>query len=159
MSLLNHDCRPNCVMMFSRKKLELRAVRRIQQYEELCISYTDISAPRVERRTQLMEQFYFLCQCQRCSDDQNDSTMLGGEESKWTIIRDSIPHLESLRHEEKWAELQQVCQALICANSAAVPDSNVYMLRVLDSLMDACISLSQYETALQYGTRTLNAYV
>ncbi|XP_047677525.1 histone-lysine N-methyltransferase SMYD3 [Tachysurus fulvidraco] len=159
MSLLNHDCRPNCVMVFVRKRLELRAVRRIQQYEELCISYTDISAPRVERRTQLMEQFHFLCQCQRCIDDQNDSIMLGGEESKWTILRDSIPHLESLRHEEKWAELQQVCQALICANSAAVPDSNVYMLRVLDSLMDACISLSQYETALKYGTRTLNAYV
>ncbi|XP_053093469.1 histone-lysine N-methyltransferase SMYD3 isoform X1 [Pangasianodon hypophthalmus] len=159
MSLLNHDCRPNCVMMFVGKKLELRAVRRIQPFEELCISYTDILAPRVERRAQLMDQFYFLCQCQRCSDDQSDCTMLGGEESRWTIIRDSLPHLETLRHEEKWAELKQACQALIGENSAAVPDSNVYMLRVLDSLMDACISLSQYETALQYGTRTLIAYL
>ncbi|XP_053093470.1 histone-lysine N-methyltransferase SMYD3 isoform X2 [Pangasianodon hypophthalmus] len=122
MSLLNHDCRPNCVMMFVGKKLELRAVRRIQPFEEDC-------------------------------------TMLGGEESRWTIIRDSLPHLETLRHEEKWAELKQACQALIGENSAAVPDSNVYMLRVLDSLMDACISLSQYETALQYGTRTLIAYL
>ncbi|KAK3563582.1 hypothetical protein QTP86_030933 [Hemibagrus guttatus] len=159
MSLLNHNCRPNCVMMFSRKKLELRAVRRIQQYEELCISYTDILAPRVERRTQLMDQFHFLCQCQRCSNDQSDCTMLGGEESRWMIIRHSMPHLETLQHEEKWVELQKVCQALICSNSPAVPDSNVYMLRVLNSLMDACISLSQYETALQYGTRTLNAYM
>lgn len=35
MSLLNHDCRPNCVMIFMRKKLELRAVRTIQSSEEV----------------------------------------------------------------------------------------------------------------------------
>ncbi|KAM9466551.1 histone-lysine N-methyltransferase SMYD3 [Clarias gariepinus] len=159
MSLLNHDCRPNCVMMFVEKKLELRAIRKIQPLEELCISYTDSLAPRVERRTHLLDQFHFLCRCQRCSDDQSDCIMLEGEESRWMIIRDSLPHLETLRHEEKWAELQGACQDLINAHSAAVPDSNVYMLRVLDSLMDACISLSQFETALQYGTRTLTGYL
>ncbi|TTO79331.1 Kinesin-like protein KIF28P [Bagarius yarrelli] len=59
----------------------------------------------------------------------------------------------------RWAELQQACQTVIVESSAEVPDSNVYMLRVLDTLMDACISLSQYDTALLYGSRTLEPYL
>ncbi|KAI5610902.1 histone-lysine N-methyltransferase SMYD3, partial [Silurus asotus] len=167
MSLLNHDCRPNCVMMFIRKKLELRAVRRIHPQEEVTHTHTHTHTHtavitayyNMKRRTQLQDQYHFLCQCQRCSDDKSDCIMLGGEESSWMVIKDALPHLGTLQKEEKWAELQQACQTLIGENCALVPDSNVYMLRVLDSLLDACISLSQYEIALQYGTRALNAYL
>lgn len=35
LSLLNHDCRPNCVMVFERTKLQLRAVRDINPEEEV----------------------------------------------------------------------------------------------------------------------------
>ncbi|KAG5265409.1 hypothetical protein AALO_G00242160 [Alosa alosa] len=67
MSLLNHDCQPNCVMMFEGKTLYLRAITDIQPQEELTISYTDAVAPSEERRRQLEEQYHFHCQCQRCS--------------------------------------------------------------------------------------------
>uniref|UniRef100_A0A671RYC4 SET and MYND domain containing 3 n=1 Tax=Sinocyclocheilus anshuiensis TaxID=1608454 RepID=A0A671RYC4_9TELE len=50
MSLLNHDCQPNCVMIFEGKRLTLRAVRLIRPCEELTISYTDILATSKERR-------------------------------------------------------------------------------------------------------------
>lgn len=39
-----------------------------------------------------------------------------------------------------------------------VPDRNIYVLRLLDLAMDACISLGDYETALEYGHRALEPY-
>ncbi|ROJ78795.1 Histone-lysine N-methyltransferase SMYD3, partial [Anabarilius grahami] len=73
MSLLNHDCQPNCVMIFKGKRLTLRAVRVIRPCEELTISYTDVLAPSKERRSQLQEQYHFLCQCTRCTTEDKHS--------------------------------------------------------------------------------------
>ncbi|XP_072546320.1 histone-lysine N-methyltransferase SMYD3 [Salminus brasiliensis] len=73
LSLLNHDCRPNCVMVFLGKKLQLRAVQNIQPNEELTISYTEVLAPRVERRAQLQQQYHFVCQCQRCITENTET--------------------------------------------------------------------------------------
>ncbi|XP_062863004.1 histone-lysine N-methyltransferase SMYD3 [Trichomycterus rosablanca] len=158
LSLLNHDCRPNCVMMFVGTKLQLRAVRDTHTAEELCISYTDVLAPRAERHAHLTQQYHFLCQCHRCNDEQSDRTLLEGEESDWMKLSDSLSHLEKLRSEHKWAELLTESQALIGSHSSAVPDTNMHMLRVLDTAMDAAISLDQYDVALQYGRRTLEPY-
>lgn len=39
-----------------------------------------------------------------------------------------------------------------------VPDRNIYLLRLLDLAMDACISLDDYVKALEYGNRALEPY-
>uniref|UniRef100_A0A8C5BY38 SET domain-containing protein n=1 Tax=Gadus morhua TaxID=8049 RepID=A0A8C5BY38_GADMO len=41
LSLLNHDCRPNCVVVFEGSRLVLRAVKDVCPGEELLISYID----------------------------------------------------------------------------------------------------------------------
>ncbi|NP_001410661.1 histone-lysine N-methyltransferase SMYD3 [Danio rerio] len=158
MSLLNHDCQPNCIMMFEGKRLTLRAVRVIRSAEELTISYTDILAPSKDRRSQLQEQYHFRCECKRCSTEDKDCEMLSGEKSAWTSIKDSIHHLEQLQSEQHWDELLKESQALLHRHSDVVPDRNIYMLRLLDLAMDACISLDDYETALEYGNRALGPY-
>uniref|UniRef100_A0A671MCR1 [histone H3]-lysine(4) N-trimethyltransferase n=1 Tax=Sinocyclocheilus anshuiensis TaxID=1608454 RepID=A0A671MCR1_9TELE len=107
MSLLNHDCQPNCVMIFEGKRLMLRAVRLIRPCEELTISYTDILATSKERR---------------------------------------------------WEELLKEGKAFLHRYADVVPDRNIYVLRLLDLAMDACISLDDYETALEYGNRALESY-
>lgn len=50
------------------------------------------------------------------------------------------------------------CQALVDGNGDAVPDSNIYALKILELAQDACINLGQWERALVYGTRTLQPY-
>uniref|UniRef100_A0A9J8CTZ8 [histone H3]-lysine(4) N-trimethyltransferase n=1 Tax=Cyprinus carpio carpio TaxID=630221 RepID=A0A9J8CTZ8_CYPCA len=95
MSLLNHDCQPNCVMIFEGKRLTLRAVRLIRPCEEV---------------------HFFLI------------------------------------------ELLKESQALLHRYADVVPDRNIYVLRLLDLAMDACISLGDYETALEYGHRALEPY-
>ncbi|KAG9268984.1 histone-lysine N-methyltransferase SMYD3-like [Astyanax mexicanus] len=156
MSLLNHDCRPNCVMVFLGKRLQLRAVRNIQPTEELTISYTEVLVPRVERRTQLQQQYHFQCQCQRCTTENTDAEMLVGDEGVWLSLKDRLQDLEKLQTDQKWEELLKECETLLAGD--AVPDANVYRLRLLDLAMDASISLDQYQKALEFGIRTLEPY-
>lgn len=49
-------------------------------------------------------------------------------------------------------------QALLHRYADAIPDRNIYVLRLLDLATDACISLDDYETALEYGNRALESY-
>ncbi|XP_051503013.1 histone-lysine N-methyltransferase SMYD3 isoform X1 [Myxocyprinus asiaticus] len=158
MSLLNHDCQPNCVMVFEGKKLTLRAVRFIRTCEELTISYTDVLVPSKMRQAQLQEQYHFLCQCEHCTSKDKDSDMLSGERTAWTSLRDTIPHLEHLQSEQNWEELLQESQVLLDKYGDVVPDRNIYLLRLLDLAMDACISLDDYVKALEYGSRVLEPY-
>ncbi|KAK7142680.1 hypothetical protein R3I94_012132 [Phoxinus phoxinus] len=158
MSLLNHDCQPNCVMIFEGKRLTLRAVKVIRPCEELTISYSDVLAPSKERRSRLQEQYHFLCQCARCTAEDKDCDMLAGETTAWTSLRDAIPHLEQLQSEQHWDELLKESRALLHRYADVIPDRNIYVLRLLDLAMDACISLDHYETALEYGNRALGPY-
>ncbi|RXM36643.1 Histone-lysine N-methyltransferase SMYD3 [Acipenser ruthenus] len=74
MSLLNHDCDPNCVIVFEGRHLLLHAVKAIQPEEELTVSYIDVLVPTLERQTQLKKQYCFLCECQRCKSRDKVST-------------------------------------------------------------------------------------
>ncbi|KAJ8288682.1 hypothetical protein COCON_G00013410 [Conger conger] len=157
-SLLNHACGPNCVMVFEGGTLRLRAVRDIRPLEELTISYTDVMTPSQERRKRLQEQYYFLCECDRCTNTDKDADMLSGPEEDWMPLRQNIPRLELLQSEQKWEEVRMESQTLACGCADSVPDRNVYLLRLLDFALDACINLAQWEKALEFGTRTLQPY-
>ncbi|XP_036398732.1 histone-lysine N-methyltransferase SMYD3 [Megalops cyprinoides] len=158
MSLLNHDCRPNCVMLFEGRILHLRAIRDIQPNEELTISYIDTLMPSSERRKRLQEQYHFLCQCQQCATADRDSDMLCGAEEVWRSCRDSIPHVEELQAEADFEKVLKECQDLAGRCRDRVSDRNVYLLRVLDMALDACVNLGQWERALEYSARTLEPY-
>uniref|UniRef100_A0A3P9AER6 [histone H3]-lysine(4) N-trimethyltransferase n=1 Tax=Esox lucius TaxID=8010 RepID=A0A3P9AER6_ESOLU len=222
MSLLNHDCRPSCVMLFQGKTLQLRAIRDIQPTEEVTISYIGVLLPTRERQTQLMEQYHFSCQCGLCSTAELDPLMFCGVKEAWTPMKEAIPRLEILQTNGRilfigiilnyvkcqqvvrkaqrvspnthththlllpshkhththtqpspqplpmsltkfpdWEELLQECSSLLAPVGGAVlavPDSNVYRLRVTDLAFDACINLARWETALAYGLKTLGPY-
>ncbi|KAJ7989133.1 hypothetical protein DPEC_G00316360 [Dallia pectoralis] len=165
MSLLNHDCRPNCVMLFQGKTLQLRAIRAIQPAEELTISYIGVLLPTRERQTQLLDQYHFTCQCQRCITAELDPLMLCGVEEAWTPLKEALPRLENMQTNGRilykrinWEELLLECSTLLTPVDGAVPDSNVYRLRVTDLALDSCINLAQWETALAYGVQTLESY-
>ncbi|KAG0263150.1 hypothetical protein DFQ27_001894 [Actinomortierella ambigua] len=80
----NHSCDPNiqkrrdirelpCVVgadgkgtTVRRRTMAFYAARRIEEGEECCISYGDISADRAERQARLQEMYFFPCSCARC---------------------------------------------------------------------------------------------
>ncbi|KAJ8341850.1 hypothetical protein SKAU_G00341410 [Synaphobranchus kaupii] len=157
-SLLNHACRPNCVMVFEGRILRLRAVQDIRPLEELTISYTDVMMPSQERRKRLQEQYYFLCDCEHCTAADKDSDMLSGPEKDWMSLQHNIPRLEHLQSEQKWEEVLLESQALINSCADTVTDRNVYLVRMLDFALDSCINQAQWDRALEFGIRTLQPY-
>ncbi|XP_047435772.1 histone-lysine N-methyltransferase SMYD3 [Mugil cephalus] len=158
LSLLNHDCRPNCVMVFEGTKLQLRAVQDISPEEEITISYIETLSLTEDRRRQLEDQYHFTCHCQRCDSLDKEALMLSGEESTWRQLKEALPRLEKLKTESNWQALSESCRHLLLTAGGEVPDENLYKLRVTDMALDASVHLEHWEEALRYGLKTLPAY-
>lgn len=65
---LNHACVPNVARAFtSDRHILLRAIRDINNGEELTLDYMDITGTTAVRRQRLRQKCKFLCKCQACS--------------------------------------------------------------------------------------------
>uniref|UniRef100_A0A2K6ENR5 [histone H3]-lysine(4) N-trimethyltransferase n=1 Tax=Propithecus coquereli TaxID=379532 RepID=A0A2K6ENR5_PROCO len=77
LGLVNHDCWPNCTVIFNNGKIELRALGKISEGEELTVSYIDFLNVSEERKKQLRKQYYFDCTCEHCQKKLKDDLFLG----------------------------------------------------------------------------------
>ncbi|KAM3676380.1 histone-lysine N-methyltransferase SMYD3 isoform 5-T5 [Ammospiza maritima maritima] len=158
MSLLNHSCDPNCVIVFEGYQLLLHSVREIQIGEELTISYVESLVPTRERQKQLMRQYCFECDCPLCQNPEKDAEKLAGEEHAWKEVKDAVNEVRYPKSKEEWKHILARCQNLLRSHKGHLPDTNIYQLKMLDCAMDACINLESWEEALHYGSRTLEPY-
>ncbi|XP_068448771.1 histone-lysine N-methyltransferase SMYD3 isoform X2 [Clinocottus analis] len=158
LSLLNHDCRPNCVMVFVGTKLQLRAVRDINPEDELTISYIETLSLTEDRQRQLEDQYHFTCCCQHCDSQDKERLMLSGHEATWRLLKEALPRLEGLKAESDWKALLDGCSRLLSPVGDEVPDDNLYKLRMTDMAVDASIHLGHWEEAAEYGEKTLPVY-
>uniref|UniRef100_A0A8C4DLR6 [histone H3]-lysine(4) N-trimethyltransferase n=1 Tax=Dicentrarchus labrax TaxID=13489 RepID=A0A8C4DLR6_DICLA len=158
LSLLNHDCRPNCVMVFEGTKLQLRAVQDINPEEELTISYIETLSLTEDRQRQLEDQYHFTCHCQNCDSQDKDRLMLSGEKSTWRLLKEALPRLEALKAESNWQALLESWSHLLSTVGGEVPDENLYKLKMTDMALDASIHLGNWEDAVGYGEKTLPVY-
>ncbi|KAL8485506.1 hypothetical protein ACS0TY_027698 [Phlomoides rotata] len=86
-SIINHSCLPNSVLVFEGRQAVVRAMQNIQKGTEVLISYVDIAGSTLTRQKALKEQYYFSCACSRCvklgqSDDIKESAILEGYKCK-----------------------------------------------------------------------------
>ncbi|CAN6476212.1 unnamed protein product [Victoria cruziana] len=82
-SIINHSCLPNCVLLFEGKLAVVRAVEPITRGSEVVISYIETAASTTTRRKALKDQYIFNCMCIRCmkvgqKDDIEESATLEG---------------------------------------------------------------------------------
>lgn len=88
---MNHSCDPNVMVRYSCSRipggtigksrwgrhfplvLECIAVRDIDAYEELCISYINKTKPLLERQDELLNTYGFRCTCMRCQSELQDN--------------------------------------------------------------------------------------
>ncbi|KAJ7874740.1 hypothetical protein B0H14DRAFT_2717335 [Mycena olivaceomarginata] len=65
----NHDCSPNANFFFNSRSFtgQFHAVRDIAKDEEITAMYSELAAPRHQRRAELQEHYKFLCECSTCS--------------------------------------------------------------------------------------------
>lgn len=66
-SRINHSCDPNCVSSHEGTNAFLIALRKIEEGEEITVSYTDTTKPRKARQEYLKKNLFFDCKCTLCS--------------------------------------------------------------------------------------------
>lgn len=86
-SIINHSCLPNSVLVFEGKSAVVRAVQHISKDSEVLISYIETAGSTMTRQKALREQYLFTCKCLRCikagqSDDIQESAILEGYHCK-----------------------------------------------------------------------------
>ncbi|XP_053602088.1 histone-lysine N-methyltransferase SMYD3 [Plodia interpunctella] len=76
-SIVDHSCDPNAVATFDGKTINIRALRDMPclDWNQIRISYIDLMQTPYERQRELLENYYFLCQCDRCMDDEQLKTV------------------------------------------------------------------------------------
>lgn len=55
--------------MFDGRRIELRALNRIEKDEQIFISYIDPTQSRDTRREELRARYFFTCECEKCVED------------------------------------------------------------------------------------------
>ncbi|KAL7155951.1 hypothetical protein ABFS83_03G110600 [Erythranthe nasuta] len=98
-SIINHSCLPNSVLVFEERLAVVRAMQNIPKGTEVTISYVEIAGSTITRQKSLKEQYFFTCSCSRCiklgqPEDIQESAILEGyrcKESKCDgfLLRDS----------------------------------------------------------------------
>ncbi len=61
-------------------RIELRSLGKIEEGEELTVSYVDFLNLSEERRRLLKTQYFFDCTCEHCKNHIKDDVKLGGRE-------------------------------------------------------------------------------
>ncbi|KAB2093188.1 hypothetical protein ES319_A02G080300v1 [Gossypium barbadense] len=80
-SIINHSCLPNAVLIFEGRLAVVRAVQHIPKDSEVSISYVETAASTITRQKTLKEQYLFTCTCVRCNKlygDIQESAILEG---------------------------------------------------------------------------------
>ncbi|KAL7176463.1 hypothetical protein ACSBR2_029906 [Camellia fascicularis] len=86
-SIINHSCLPNSVLVFEGRVAVIRAVQHIPKGTEVSISYIETAGSTMTRQKALKEQYFFSCACLRCikvgqPDDIQESAILEGYRCK-----------------------------------------------------------------------------
>ncbi|XP_030024541.2 histone-lysine N-methyltransferase ASHR1 isoform X1 [Manduca sexta] len=70
-SIIDHSCDPNAVVAFDGKTINIRAIQDMPtlDWKQIRISYIDLMKTPYDRQTELLKNYYFLCQCHRCMDE------------------------------------------------------------------------------------------
>ncbi|XP_077213980.1 SET domain group 37 isoform X2 [Tasmannia lanceolata] len=90
-SIINHSCMPNSVLVFEGRLAVVRAVEPIAKGDEVSISYIEIAASTMTRQKALKEQYHFTCTCPRCVkvglyEDLQESAILEGYRYKKIFV-------------------------------------------------------------------------
>uniref|UniRef100_A0A8B9DJB4 [histone H3]-lysine(4) N-trimethyltransferase n=1 Tax=Anser cygnoides TaxID=8845 RepID=A0A8B9DJB4_ANSCY len=166
----NHDCWPNCTVIFNNGKIELRALSKISPGDELTVSYVDFLNVSEERRRQLKKQYYFDCTCEHCKKQIKDDLMLAVKEgdhkpSAETVkeviqfSKDTLEKINKARLEGVYHEVVKLCRDCLKKQEPVLGDTNLYLLRILSIASEVLSYLQMFEEAADYAKRMVDGYM
>ncbi|XP_077593293.1 histone-lysine N-methyltransferase Smyd1-like [Stigmatopora nigra] len=178
--LVNHDCSPNCSValnhgnqnavssaLHSQMRIELRALGKIPEGQELTVSYVDFLNLSGDRKKKLMECYHFECTCQDCSQNLKDDLMSAVAECKPSAEKlseviafseDCLEKMEKYRAEREFQELTKLCRECLEKQENILADTHLCKLRVLRVASEVFSYQRLFSEAAGYAHRMVDGY-
>ncbi|XP_077398482.1 histone-lysine N-methyltransferase Smyd1-like [Vanacampus margaritifer] len=181
LSLVNHDCLPNCSValnhgnqtamssaLHSQRRIELRALGKIPEGQELTVSYVDFLNLSGDRKKQLMERYHFECMCQHCSQHLKDDLMMAAAEGKPSaeklkevtdFSKKYLEKIERYRSEKDFHEVVKLCVECLEKQENVLADTHLNKLRVLSVASEVLSYQRLFSEAAVYAQRMVDGYM
>uniref|UniRef100_A0A674NSQ3 [histone H3]-lysine(4) N-trimethyltransferase n=1 Tax=Takifugu rubripes TaxID=31033 RepID=A0A674NSQ3_TAKRU len=188
--LVNHDCWPNCSVVLNHeqshltsctermrynfycpRRIELRALRKICEGEELTVSYVDFLDTSAERQRKLKEHFYFECTCEHCRQHIKDDLMTaaaadgpGGKPSADQVqevtafSQECLEKIERSLMDKDFQEVRMLCSKCLEKQKNLLADTHLHHLRVLSAAVEVLSYLRCFSEAAAYARRMVQGY-
>uniref|UniRef100_A0A671UWF4 [histone H3]-lysine(4) N-trimethyltransferase n=2 Tax=Sparus aurata TaxID=8175 RepID=A0A671UWF4_SPAAU len=169
--LVNHDCWPNCTVILNHGKIELRSLGKIEEGEELTVSYVDYLNLSEERQRLLKTQYFFDCTCEHCRDKIKDDLKLAGREvdgvkpspeqvkEATDYLFEMLEKIEKARIRADYHEVVKICRDSITKTEPVLADTHIYLLRLWSTLSEVQAYLQYFEDAAEYARKMVDGYV
>lgn len=182
--LVNHDCWPNCTVILnhgnqsalssalhSQRRIELRAMGKIQEGEELTVSYVDFLNLSADRQKKLKKHFHFECTCEHCSQHIKDDLMMAPAESEGNkpstdkvkevtaLSKEFLEKIETTRIERDYHKVVKLCRECLEKQENVLADTHLYKLHVLSVGSEVLSYLQFFSEAAEYARRMVEGYM
>lgn len=179
--LVNHDCWPNCTVILnhgnqsavnsslhSKRRIELRALGKISEGEELTVSYVDFLNLSADRQKKLKEHFHFDCTCQHCSQHIKDDLMMATADSKPSadkvkevsaFSKECLEKIERSRVDGDYHQVLKLCRECLKKQEDVLADTHLYTLRVLSVASEVLSYQRSFSEAADLARRMVEGYI
>ncbi|XP_071763008.2 histone-lysine N-methyltransferase SMYD1a [Centroberyx gerrardi] len=181
--LVNHDCWPNCTVILnhgsqsalnpalhSKRRIELRALGKVAEGEELTVGYVDFLNLSADRQRILKQQYHFDCTCQQCSQRSKDDLMMAAKEGEGNkpsadlvkevtaFSKECLEKIEKCRTGGNFHEVVKLCRECLEKQDSALADTHLYKLRVLSIASEVLSYLRLFSEAADYARKMVEGY-
>ncbi|KAI1900135.1 hypothetical protein AGOR_G00046900 [Albula goreensis] len=182
--LVNHDCWPNCTVILnhgnqsavntlfhSQRRIELRALGKIAEGEEVTVAYVDFLNLSTERQRLLKQQYFFDCTCDHCTNHVKDDIMMGGLETEGNkpseeLLKEvtdyslqTLEQIEKARLDANYKEVVKLCRECLKRQEPVLAETHLYLLRILSVLSEVLSYLQFFEEAAGHARRMVDGYM
>uniref|UniRef100_A0A8C5H7U8 [histone H3]-lysine(4) N-trimethyltransferase n=1 Tax=Gouania willdenowi TaxID=441366 RepID=A0A8C5H7U8_GOUWI len=169
--LVNHNCWPNCTVILNHGKIELRALGKIEEGEELTVSYVDYLNLSEERQRHLKTQYFFECTCEHCKNKTKDDLKMAGREKDGVKPTEEqvkeasdycyqmMDKIEKARLNGDYHEVVKLCRGCIEKAEPVLADTHIYLLRIYSTMSEVQSYLQYFEEAADYARKMVEGYV
>lgn len=182
--LVNHDCWPNCTvilnhgnqsavdtMFHSQRRIELRALAKIAEGDELTVSYVDFMNLTEDRQRLLKSQYFFDCTCEHCQGHIKDDLKMGGKEVDGVKVpeeqvkeiteysRKVMEKVDSARAAGQYHEVIKLCRECMEKQEPVLADTHIYQLRMWSTASEVLAYLQYLEEAAEYARKMVDGYL